>query len=149
MWEKRKDRTARLFYLFFILRRIVFIFMCFELQEEPVIYEILIVMFLNMAMLIYQGYFQPAYNLFENRIELFNEFNVSVCSTIVLCFTEWIHSEDLKFLIGWCFCCLILFQILINIIIIFYYSMRSSSLVARLSFNYTLVRCYRKIFKPK
>ena len=119
------------------------------MQNEPVIYEILIVEFINMGMLIYQGYFRPAYSLFENRVEFLNEFNVSVCSTLVMCFTEWQQSEDLKFLIGWGFCCLILFQILINLTIILYYSFRSSSLVVRFGVNRTVVRCFRKLFKKE
>lgn len=149
MWEKRKDRSPRFFYFFFVVRRILYIFMCFGLQDEPLIYEILILEFMNTFMLIYQGYFRPAYNLFENRVELFNEFNVSICSTMIVCFTAFVADQETQFLVGWTFCCLILLQILINLVIIFYYSFRSSSLMVRFGVNQTIARCCRFLLRKK
>lgn len=53
MFELRKDRSARFFYLLFVLRRIIFIFMTFALQYEALIYQLLIVESVNIFMLIY------------------------------------------------------------------------------------------------
>ena len=118
--------------------------MCFGLQYEPLIYEILILQYMNTFMLVYQTYFKPGLSIFENRVEIFNEFNVSLCSTLILCFTEWIESQELKFQIGWFFCILVLLQTVFNLLIIFYYSIRTGILVMIMLYRRIRARCSKK-----
>lgn len=138
MYDKRRDLSPRFFYLIFVLRRVLFIFMSFMLQKEAVIYQILIVEFINIFMLIYTGYFKPVYGTFENRLEIFNEFQVCICTLMVIQFTDWVDSPEVQYEIGWYLCGLILLQVLINQIIIIYYSVRRIIMVLRKIYGLTM-----------
>ena len=77
-----------------------------------------------MSILIYQGLTRPAYSVLENRIEFFNEFIVALCSFFTIYFTDWVPTEELKYIYGWSFCAMILLQVIVNMYLVTYYSLR-------------------------
>ena len=120
----------------------------FLLHEYPICFQLLIIEYLNTFMLIYQGFFKPAYSKFENRMDNFNEYVVTTCSIMIIWFTDWITDEELKFQYGWYFCGTILLSVLFNMFVIILLSFKSIFLVLKRLFRRAkrkLSRCVRRL----
>ena len=79
------DRWSRSFYLIYILRRFIFLCLGFFVLEHP-IFQIIGILFLNLAMTIFQGQNKPFTLRLDNRLEMANEFLVSMASINMMCF---------------------------------------------------------------
>lgn len=72
-----------------------------------------------MAGKIYQGLVNPQWTVFDNKLDLFNEFMVQItCMTIVL-FTEFIGEPTVEYNYGWMSVGLMILTITVNFINIF------------------------------
>ena len=136
--KKANDLWARAYFLIFVVRRWCFIIVCFTITSSPII-QILIVVYLQLSILIYQGYFRPGPDRFSNRMDIFNELQVMVCTQTIILFTEWL-SPDLQFEMGWYWIGILLMTALINLVVIFYLSFHSL---------YLLIKKYYRRVKKK
>ena len=93
-----------------------------------------------MAMMIYQGMKRPGSDKLSNRFDFFNEAMILLCTETVVVFTAWIDDPVLQANLGWFWIAFLLLMIILNMIIIFHYSIWSFKLV---------VICYRKKLKIK
>ena len=55
---------------------------------------------------------------------MFNKIIITYCTMLIIRFSDWPASENLKFFIGWFYCVLILLHILANMLVVLYYSLR-------------------------
>lgn len=73
---------------------------------------------LNLTSLIYLGQQQPFDNRFKNRIEMFNEFTVCICSMLMMCFTNFIPEIETQSFMGWQMIGVIVINCAVNVTII-------------------------------
>jgi hypothetical protein len=96
---KIKSRWTRAYYLVYILRRFLFLAIAFFSDALPAI-QVMSIMFLNLAIIIYQGLVMPLSTSLDNKIELTNEFLVSICSMHLMFFTDAISDLKLQYTYG-------------------------------------------------
>lgn len=65
---------------------------------------------------------KPFETRFQNRTELFNECIILLLSYICWAYSDYLEDAELKFQLGWLYCCIMLFSILVNVSIMFYAS---------------------------
>lgn len=85
---------------------------------------------LNLVCLIYQGYSAPFNSRFKNRLELFNELTVVVCSLHMMTFTDWIPDYSTQYLMGWSMIIVIIINLIVNLFIIVVFSFKSLHTIA-------------------
>ena len=110
-----------------MIRRILFVSLA--VMGRTVIYHILGILFINLAMTIYQGQHMPLQERLKNRIELFNEICISFSSYLMLLFTDWVPDSELQYLYGWAMLSLIVLCILVNGFFIFKFGLKSLKLI--------------------
>jgi len=91
---KLDNKMQASFYLFFLIRRMVFLFAVFYFTFEGAIFQIMIVIFLNYMMVIYQGSYYPKILRFDNKMEFFYETMIGNISFTFFFFTDWIGKSD-------------------------------------------------------
>lgn len=91
--------------------------------------QIIAILYLNMAMFLYQGHFRPLETRFMNRIEFFNETIIAVIYVHTLCFTDFVPTQDKHLLLGWYMCGLMFFMMVVNLVIVFYFGFKSNYLL--------------------
>ena len=74
--------------------------------------------------MIYQGSVRPGSDRLTNRIDIFNEMQVMICTQTIIIFTDWV-GPDVQFSMGWYWIGILLATALINLLIIFYLSFYS------------------------
>jgi hypothetical protein len=79
-----------------------------------------------------------------NRIELFNEYSISVCSIHMLYFTEWVHTPEDKYFYGWIMCAIIIINVLVNLCFVLYFGVSGI-----LKLYKRVRRRYRNATRPK
>lgn len=67
-----KSKITACFYLLFIIRRLIFVFIVFHLDNNTGVSMVLLC-WMNLAILIYTGMIRPLEERFMNRLEMFNE----------------------------------------------------------------------------
>ena len=112
---KTNSRTQLFYYLFYIGRR--FAYMAIPLlmdREEDAIFQVLGIMFLNLASIIYLGQVRvfktPVYNYFE----AINEWFVAACTYHIVLFTEFVPSYEVQYSLGFSFIGMALIFVLVN-----------------------------------
>jgi hypothetical protein len=89
---KSENRWTYSYYLIFVMRRILFVFIAVSIPFEYNSIQIIGVLYLNMAIFLYQGHHRPLETRFLNRVEFFNEILISTIYVIILCYTDWVPS---------------------------------------------------------
>ena len=97
-------------------------------------------MFMNLFMLVYQGYFMPIKMNVLNRIECFNELCITFSTLHMLYFTDWVLKPETKFYYGWHLDAVIVFNILVNLIVILYNGFNGIRLLLHKQYNKFRVR---------
>ena len=85
---------TRLYLLPFMMRRIIYVATGFGLKFDASL-QIVVLIYLNIASLIYSIYFYPHTDNFFNYLELFNEMMTHIIMIHLLFFTDWIESKEL------------------------------------------------------
>ena len=75
--------------------------MTLAFTTQTSIYQILFLLFSNLLSLMYQGSAQPGECLFYNRLDSFNELMVTATTFTMLLFTDWVHSIEFQYTLGW------------------------------------------------
>ena len=83
----------------------------------------------NKFIIIYQGQVSPAISRFENRLELANEWLVSITTLTIILFTPWIDEPTIEYHLGWYSIFLTIFTVLMNICNVIYCSVYQTKLV--------------------
>ena len=105
-----------------------FIYISVVLIDHPGI-QIIALNLCNLFMEIYIGGIRPLETRKQNRFEIFNEFTITLCTYMFMCFTEWIPKEETKYMIGWYLIILLLFNIIVNMGMVFKTVLSKLSLV--------------------
>ena len=90
------NKLARAYFLLFALRRIFYVAIAWCFSSVPMI-QIILLTHIQQAMLIYQGLVRPGVDCQLNRLDLFNEWMVLLCTLLVVVFTDWQSDQLLKF----------------------------------------------------
>ena len=115
---------AKVAYFFlFQMRRILYIQSYFLFQEHP-IFQILILNYTNIVILIYQGHNRPYILQIKNKIELLNEVFTFNLTFFVFCYTKWISDLELQSKIGDFNAGIIGIMILVNMCFVVMYSLK-------------------------
>jgi hypothetical protein len=80
------------FYLMYIARRILFVWIVFNLEEYSGL-QLLILNMMNLFILIYVAGSNPIQDKFRNRLEIFNELFVCYCTQHMYFYTDWVLDE--------------------------------------------------------
>ncbi len=117
-----KSRGALLFNAFFIVRRLLFVFICIFMKEWPFL-QIIILFYQCLLMLIYLGSVKPFIHSYMNNLEKFNEITILAVSYHLLVFSDYVESLEIKFYCGYSIIALTCFNIFINMAAIIYFSL--------------------------
>jgi hypothetical protein len=77
--------------LVFMLRRILFVLICFQLDTIPGV-QVILVNLINLFASIYYGYFKPFESKLRTFLDFFNEFCLVVITWHMMFFTEYISD---------------------------------------------------------
>ena len=113
-----------MFYFLYVLRRLFYVTIAFNL-EENVTFQLMLIMYMNIFFVLYQGHIKPLEARLYNRIELFNEFLVGCCTFYALCFTDWVPTKKDQSEYGYHLLAILGVLIIVNIFFILYYSGRA------------------------
>ena len=95
-----RSRMQLMFFLFYMVRRTFFVTVAVNLGWFVAL-QIQLTMLANTLTLIYQGSYCPLESRFQNRVELFNEFIVDLCTIYCCAFTSWVPSREAQSLYGY------------------------------------------------
>ena len=105
--------------LWFIIRRIIFIGSIFIFAKNFTI-QYLCLLYTNLLLTIYQGQFKPFIQKKSNRIELSNEFFMSLASYQVIFFTDMVEDLHVRYKYGWALIIIVSISIVSNMGIVFH-----------------------------
>jgi hypothetical protein len=124
-----RNKWQAAFYLFFIIRRIIFVTIVFSLTTLSGI-QLMCINYSNLVMLIYVGYNSCLIGRWANRLEMFNELSVCFISFCMYFFTDWVLDKnnqidkDVQYNYGILMNCLITYYIYVNLWVILYYTFK-------------------------
>lgn len=93
---KLESFWTKSFYLMYIIRRSIFLRIAFYGEAHQAI-QVIALMFLNMFIILYQGKNRPLKYQLDNKIELLNEFIVSICTMHLMFFTPVVSDLKLQY----------------------------------------------------
>jgi hypothetical protein len=131
-----KNRWNLCYYLIFILRRLIYVRIAFNVVEDSA-FQIIGLAFLNLFSLIYLGQFKPFKLRRLNRLELFNEFCIAICTLHLLCFTDWVRSQKMHEIMGWSLIVIIVINIVLNFYFVIRTFLKEVCLLVSKFYNYT------------
>ena len=140
----------RMFYMLFLLKRIIYIGVALIWPEMPFFFQFMILISLNYATVIYYSYSKPHQQHLERKFELFNEFMVGQSYFLFLTQTDWVEDPQIKFNYSWLIQGIIEIMIIINMAYISkltYYAFKINYYYLKKKFHNTSF--YRVNFKPK
>ena len=123
MWGKlmenlKLNNKMNLTYRFwFVLRRIVFIGTCFITKDNFTLQYLCLSLF-NLAMTLYQGTYFPFKDRNTNKVELFNEFLMSISSYHIIFFSDMVDSLIVRYQYGWSLIAVLSVNLVFNMYII-------------------------------
>lgn len=97
----------------YFLRRIILIAIAVYMID-PLIYQILTIMFLNLFVLILIVQIRAQITPQDRRMEYLNQLLVCYCGILILCFTSWTFTDQ-QLLAGWILFGLICFILVSNL----------------------------------
>ena len=106
-----------LYYILFSLRRLIFCALAFYCTHLS-FFQVQMLMFLNLFILLYVGGVQPFETRLKNRIEMFNELSICVLTIQMLLFTDFVLSKEAQFEAGWHMVGVMAFNMFCNFLIV-------------------------------
>lgn len=116
---KLKTKWQAAFYVIFALRRLIFVIVVFFVNKEYMIFQLLILCYCNLIIIIYLGGVYPLESRFMNRLGLFNEGMICCASIHMMFFSEWIDSVEQQFELGYSMIAVIIITIAFNMLVVF------------------------------
>ena len=113
----------------------MFIGSVYALYDYPTL-QLILFMWINLITTMYQGYFKPLLNNFDNQLNLFNEFMVSSMAYTSVIFSEMAKSEEEKYFFGWVLIFLISSTFMINMVIVLLITIKKVFLIILKCYNY-------------
>lgn len=142
---KLESKWTASFYLLFIIRRLIFVILCFGIDNYSGLVLVL-VNFMNLAQLVYVGMTRPLIGKLFNRLEMFNELFVCFITFHMCFFTDWvldvngIPDEPVQYNYGIMMNTFFLYYLYWNIIVIIWHTfLKLRLLIIKI---YHLVRFY-------
>ena len=89
-----------LYYILFSLRRLIFCALAFYCTHLSV-FQVQVLMYINILTLLYVGGVKPFETRFKNRIEMFNELCICILTIQMCLFTDFVGSKAAQFDAGW------------------------------------------------
>lgn len=115
----RHDHLAqRIYYLLFVIRRLTYLKIAFHEPKIHPTFQLIILLFLNTASMIYFGLTGPLESLFDRRLELFNEFIIGACGLFIFGQTDMVTDTETKFNSGWFIIAIIQLMVVVNMYIV-------------------------------
>ena len=113
--KKKVSPRSILFYpLIFFGRRIIFVLSAVFLGDFLFV-QLLIQAFVSSLVLVYLVYYRPLESPFANRMEIMNECTVLLLLYCLVCFSDFVPSEETRYLIGYVYMAVNLINILIHL----------------------------------
>ena len=106
----------RAFKFFYVVRRVLFCSVAFF--SSTVIWQIGGAQFLNLAFILYAAGTRPLAGRFMNRIEVFNEATVTICTVHMILFTDWVGGEEMQHDCGYSMLAVVFINIAVNMFVV-------------------------------
>ena len=118
------SRSSLAFYVIFIIRRIVFVIVCFGLSQDSPGIAIILLILLNTIVLLYVAHIKPITDKLKNRLEIFNEYMVSIITIQMIWFTDYVgpNLKHIQWSYGYVVNVFVAYYIYVNINIFFYFA---------------------------
>ena len=101
--------------------------------------------YMNLIVVIYQGSNMPLCRRYQNWIELWNEFWIQMATYNLMLFTDYVITNENKYMYGWSFIVIMMMHIFLSFITISYFIINSLKLIW---IRYVYKKWYLKIFLP-
>jgi len=141
---KIKTAPQRAFRISHGIKALVFVLASFLLRENNCL-QIVVIFILNFCFLVYIGSTHPLISVFDNKLETFNTFFVSILFILNILYSDFYDTKGIENTLGMIHIALISFFILINISIVFYQAYSDLKLIFTKYFNL----CKKKFCKTK
>ena len=112
----------------FMIRRLLFVGIAFILDHQAL--QIISLIFLNTAIIIYQENNRPLKVRHHNSIEIFNEVTIHLVTMHLVFFTDWVPDMDMQYSLGWSMLVVICVNLGVNLSIICYFGGKQIYLLA-------------------
>ena len=112
-----RDRWTQAYYIFYILRR--FIFISIGLFVEHPVFQFMGLMALNYSMVMYTASNRPLTSRFDNRLEILNEYLLNICCMHLIFFNDGIPIETQQGY-GWSMVVFVAALCTVNMLVVFY-----------------------------
>eukprot|EP00347_Sterkiella_histriomuscorum_P002815 403366702 len=139
--------TGWLYHSIFIARRFIFALFVFQLEEYVAI-QVQIFIFFNLLYIIYLIAGKPTRK--ERYQEIFNEMCTLTLSYFMFIYCDYVKSSDVKYICGYIFVGIFLFNILVNLTVIFIKGVKDAiKAIKKLRFKCKVRNRLRQQFKYK
>ena len=101
----------------FTVRRVLFVVFTLFMRDA-IYFQIIAMNYLNLAMLIYNGYNMPFETRFRSRVEIVNELFITMDTFHFMLFTDFTMDVETQYQIGWSLVCHIVVHIFFNLSIV-------------------------------
>lgn len=102
------------FYPAFLIRRLVFLFICFYAHNDC--NQIILICCKNLLMICYVSSIKPMTTKWGNILEIFGEIIFYFCTICLIMQTEFVEELEIKYNVGWILCYLIIFYIFVHLL---------------------------------
>lgn len=111
-----KFKINMFFPFWFILQRILYIGTAFFIKKYGAL-QIMALNYIGLFSIIYFGNNLPLIGRLANNLEFANHFFVLLSYLHLFCFTDWVQTEEDKYVAGWSLIIVIILKMLINLIL--------------------------------
>jgi hypothetical protein len=144
---KTSYKWSMAYHFVFLIRRLLFVVSVFYLRAFPT-FQIIALLFTNLANGIYIGAMKPFKTRFLNNIEMINELQVTMICFHTIIFTDYVQTLDEQYNAGWIVIILVNVLLLTNIVIVLCSMFHNGSLFFT-KYERRLVSKFVKDKKPK
>lgn len=117
---KTESKWTLAYYLIYILRRILFVFIVFFIPQGTI--QLIFLQYMNMFVIMYQVLNKPLDSKLKNQIETANEIFIGIITFHMLFFTDWIPKFESQYALGWSMIIWTFACIVFNILFIVYFA---------------------------
>jgi hypothetical protein len=118
---KGKHRSSALYHFFFIIRRYI-ITLCLVAMPSNTLFQIYLQVISSSIFFLYLIDTKPFTSPKQNRMELLNEFAISVSCYFLFLFTDLVLDNERRYSCGWALCLHLVISIVINFSVVVYES---------------------------
>ena len=115
---KMHERQQIFYFWWFIVRRCLYVYYVMIFLKSNSAYQVQALDFLNMLAQIYFGSYFPHKHRLLNRLEIFNELQIMLCTLHLMVFSDYVPDLETQYFMGWVFIVILTSMVIVNMFFI-------------------------------